>query len=399
MKIDKLDYYGRGILKLNNKIIFVENALKDEDVDIKIIKEKKKYNEAVVTNYNKKSDIRVTPKCKYYDICGGCNISHIKDLYQEEFKENKIKELFRNINVCEYKKIEYNKFYNYRYKIVLHINKDKIGLYKKRSNNLIEIDKCMLVHDKINDVIKVLKEIVKKETNLNKATIKLGNITNEVMLVLEGVINDYSELLKVVDVLIINDKKITKKDYIISNIGNMKYKISKNSFFQVNPYITEKIYNDIKSIIKKLNSKNVLDLYCGTGTIGIYISQLVDKIIGIEVVNDAIVDARYNRKINNIDNISFILGKVEDKINNTYKDIDTVIVDPPRSGLDKNVIEVINKLEVKNIIYVSCNPNTLVRDIELLKDNYNIDYIKPYDMFPNTYHVECLSLLSRKSSC
>ncbi len=399
MKIDKLDYYGRGILKLNNKIIFVENALKDEDVDIKIIKENKKYNEAVVTNYNKKSNIRVTPKCRYYDICGGCNISHIKDLYQEEFKENKIKELFRNINVCEYKKIEYNKFYNYRYKIVLHINKDKIGLYKKRSNDLIEIDKCMLVHDKINDVIKVLKEVVKKETNLNKATIKLGNITNEVMLVLEGVINDYSELLKVVDVLIINDKKITKKDYIISNIGNMKYKISKNSFFQVNPYITEKIYNDIKSIIKKLNSKNVLDLYCGTGTIGIYISQLVDKIIGIEVVNDAIVDARYNRKINNIDNISFILGKVEDKINNTYKDIDTVIVDPPRSGLDKNVIEVINKLKVKNIIYVSCNPNTLVRDIKLLKDNYNINYIKPYDMFPNTYHVECLSLLSRKSSC
>ena len=199
MKIDKLDYYGRGILKFNNKVIFVENALKDEDIEIKIIKENKKYNEAVVTKYNNKSDIRVTPKCRYYDLCGGCNISHIKDLSQEEFKENKIKELFRNFYVDEYKKIEYNTFYNYRYKIVLHIKKDKIGLYKKSSNDLIEIDKCLLVHNKINDVIKVLKEVVKRETNLNKATIKLGNITNEVMLILEGRINDYSELLKVVD--------------------------------------------------------------------------------------------------------------------------------------------------------------------------------------------------------
>ena len=398
MQIEKLDYYGRGIGRINNKITFVENALKDEIVDIKILKESKKYNEAIVKSYNTKSKIRVTPKCKYYNICGGCNISHLKEEEQEGFKDSKIKELLnRNLNIEHLDKIEYSKFYNYRNKIVLHIKEDKLGLYKNKSNELIEIDECLLVDDKINNVIKILKKIIKKEKNLKKATIKLGNTTNEVMLILEGKIKDYSELLNKVDVLIINDKVVSKKDYIISIIGNKKYKISKNSFFQVNQVITEKIYNEIRSNIEKINPKNVLDLYCGTGTIGIYIADLVKNVIGIEVIKDAVLDANFNKELNNIDNISFILGKVEDKIKDIKDNIDLIIVDPPRSGLDKKVIPVINKLKAKNIIYVSCNPITLVRDLKLLKDNYNIEYIKPYDMFPNTYHVESISVLERKS--
>ena len=397
MKIEKLDYYGRGIGRINNKITFVENALKDEIVDIKILKESKKYNEAIVESYNTKSKSRVTPKCKYYNICGGCNISHLKEEEQEFFKDSKINELLnRNLNIECLDKIEYSKFYNYRNKIVLHIKEDKLGLYKNKSNELIEIDECLLVDDKINNVIKILKKIIKKEKNLKKATIKLGNTTNEVMLIIEGKIKDYSELLNKVDVLIINDKVVSKKDYIISIIGNKKYKISKNSFFQVNQVITEKIYNEIRSNIEKINPKNVLDLYCGTGTIGIYIADLVKNVIGIEVIKDAVLDANFNKELNDIDNISFILGKVEDKIKDIKDNIDLIIVDPPRSGLDKKVIPVINKLKAKNIIYVSCNPITLVRDLKLLKDNYNIEYIKPYDMFPNTYHVETVCVLERK---
>jgi len=395
MQIEKLDYYGRGIAKVNNKVTFIHNALPLEDVDIKILKESKKYNEARVIKYLKKSPDRVDVKCKYYNICGGCNISHLKEKLQEEFKENKIKELSRFIDIKDYNKIEYSNLYNYRNKIVIHIDKDRLGLYKNKSNELVEIDKCLLVNNKINDVIKVLKEVIKNELNLKSATIKLGNITEEVMLILEGVIEDYNMLLNTVDVLIINNKVVTKKDYIISIIGNKKYKISKDSFFQVNPSITEKIYNEIRNNIKKLNSNNVLDLYCGTGTIGIYIADLVDKVIGIEVVSDAIEDARYNKKINNIDNIIFKLGKVEDKIKEIDINIDAIIVDPPRIGLHKKVIEVINKIKPKNIIYISCNPNTLVRDLKLLENAYNIEHIKPYDMFPNTYHVECVCVLNR----
>lgn len=396
MQIEKLDYYGRGITKINDKVTFISNALPLEDVEIEIIKESKKYNEAKVIRYLKKSPDRVEEKCKYYNICGGCNISHLKEKLQEEFKENKVLELSRFIDIKNYNKIEYSNFYNYRNKIVIHIDKDKLGLYKNKSNELVEIDECLLVNNKINDVIKVLKEVIKTELNLKSATIKLGNITNEVMLILEGKIKDYNRLLNIVDVLIINNKAVTEKDYIISIIGDKKYKISKDSFFQVNPYITEKIYNEVRSNIEKLNSKNVLDLYCGTGTIGIYISDLVDKVIGIEVVRDAIEDAKYNKKINNIDNIIFELGKVEDKIKEIDMNIDTIIVDPPRSGLHKKVIEVINKINPKNVIYISCNPNTLVRDLQLLEMNYKVEYLKPYDMFPNTYHVECVCVLNRK---
>lgn len=396
MIIEKLDYYGRGITKINDKVTFISNALPLEDVEIEIIKESKKYNEAKVIKYLKKSKDRVEEKCKYYNICGGCNISHLKEKLQEEFKENKIKELSRFIDIKSYNKIEYSNFYHYRNKIVIHIDKDKLGLYKNKSNDLVEIDKCLLVNNKINDVIKVLKEVIKTELNLKSATIKLGNITNEVMLILEGKIKDYNILLNIVDVLMINNKVVTKKDYIISIIGDKKYKISKDSFFQVNPYITEKIYNEVRYNIEKLNSKNVLDLYCGTGTIGIYISDLVNKVIGIEVVRDAIDDARYNKKINNVDNMIFKLGKVEDKIKEIDMDIDTIIVDPPRSGLHKKVIEVIKKINSKNIIYISCNPNTLVRDLQLLEKNYNVEYLKLYDMFPNTYHVECVCVLNRR---
>lgn len=396
MQIEKLDYYGRGITKINYKVTFISNALPLEDVEIEIIKESKKYNEAKVIRYLKKSKDRVEEKCKYYNICGGCNISHLKEKLQEEFKENKVLELSRFIDIKNYNKIEYSNFYNYRNKIVIHIDKDRLGLYKNKSNELVEIDRCLLVNNKINDVIKVLKEVIETELNLKSATIKLGNITNEVMLILEGKIKDYNRLLNIVDVLIINNKAVTEKDYIISIIGDKKYKISKDSFFQVNPYITEKIYNEVRSNIEKLNSKNVLDLYCGTGTIGIYISDLVDKVIGIEVVRDAIEDAKYNKKINNVDNIIFKLGKVEDKIKEIDMNIDTIIVDPPRSGLHKKVIEVINKINPKNVIYISCNPNTLVRDLKLLEKNYKVEYIKPYDMFPNTYHVECVCVLNRR---
>lgn len=396
MQIEKLDYYGRGISRINDKVTFISNALPLEDIEIEIIKESKKYNEAKVIKYLKKSKDRVDVKCKYYNICGGCNISHLKEKLQEEFKENKIKELSRFIDIKDYNKIEYSNLYNYRNKIVIHIDKDRLGLYKNKSNELVEIDECLLVNNKINDVIKVLKEVIKNELNLKSATIKLGNITNELMLILEGKIKNYNMLLNTVDVLIINNKAVTKKDYIISIIGDKKYKISKDSFFQVNPSITEKIYNEVRNNIKKLNSKNVLDLYCGTGTIGIYIADLVDKVIGIEVVSDAIEDARYNAKINNVDNIIFKLGKVEDKIKEININIDTIIVDPPRNGLHKKVIEVINKINPKNIIYISCNPNTLVRDLKLLEKNYKVEYLKPYDMFPNTYHTECICVLNRR---
>lgn len=398
MKIEKMDYYGRGIARSSSKVYFIENALKDEDVSITLLKKKKKYCEAKSKEINNISKDRIEAKCKYYNVCGGCQLMHIKKEKQEEFKREKVEEVLKKF--LNYSKdindIVFSNNFNYRNKVVLHVKDNKLGFYKNKTNELIEIDKCLLLNPVINDLISYLKKYVKKE-DIEKITIKVGNKTNEVMLIIDGSIAYYQNLLEIVDVLIINEKVMTTKDYITSYIGNKKYIIKRNSFFQVNYDISTRMYDKVKDVIVKEKSKNVLDLYCGTGTIGIYISDVVSKITGIEVVSDAIESANINKKINNVENIEFILGKVEDKLDFiSNNNIDTVIVDPPRSGLHKKVIPILEKISPKTIIYVSCDPMTMARDIKLLSNNYELVEVTPYDMFPNTYHVETVCVLKKK---
>ena len=398
MKIEKLDYYGRGISRSSGKVYFIENALKDEDVSITLLKEKKKYCEAKLKEISNISKDRTEAKCKYYNVCGGCQLMHIKEEKQEEFKKEKVEELlkkFLNYNK-DVNDIVFSKNFNYRNKVVLHVKDNKLGFYKNKTNELIEIDKCLLLNPVINDLISYLKNYIELK-DIEKITIKVGNKTNEVMLIIDGSITYYQKLLEIVDVLIINEKVMTTKDYITSYIGNKKYIIKRNSFFQVNYDISTRMYNKVKDVIVKKKSKNVLDLYCGTGTIGIYISDVVSKITGIEVVSDAIESANINKKINNVENIEFILGKVEDKLDFiSNNNIDTVIVDPPRSGLHKKVIPILEKISPKTIIYVSCDPITMARDIKLLSNDYELVEVTPYDMFPNTYHVETVCVLKRR---
>lgn len=398
MKIEKLDYYGRGISRSSGKVYFIENALKDEDVSITLLKEKKKYCEAKLKEISNISKDRTEAKCKYYNVCGGCQLMHIKEEKQEEFKKEKVEEILKKF--LKYNKdvndIVSSKNFNYRNKVVLHVKDNKLGFYKNKTNELIEIDKCLLLNPVINDLISYLKNYIELK-DIEKITIKVGNKTNEVMLIIDGSIAYYQNLLEIVDVLIINEKVMTTKDYITSYIGNKKYIIKRNSFFQVNYDISTRMYDKVKDVIVKEKSKNVLDLYCGTGTIGIYISDVVSKITGIEVVSDAIESANINKKINNVENIEFILGKVEDKLDFiSNNNIDTVIVDPPRSGLHKKVIPILEKISPKTIIYVSCDPITMARDIKLLSNNYELVEVTPYDMFPNTYHVECVCVLKLK---
>lgn len=398
MKIEKLDYYGRGISRSSGKVYFIENALKDEDVSITLLKEKKKYCEAKLKEISNISKDRTEAKCKYYNFCGGCQLMHIKEEKQESFKKAKVEEIlkkFLNYNK-DVNDIVFSKNFNYRNKVVLHVKDNKLGFYKNKTNELIEIDKCLLLNPVINDLISYLKNHVELKY-IEKITIKVGNKTNEVMLIIDGSIAYYQNLLEIVDVLIINEKVMTTKDYITSYIGNKKYIIKRNSFFQVNYDISTRMYNKVKDVIVKEKSKNVLDLYCGTGTIGIYISDVVSKITGIEVVSDAIEAANINKKINNVENIEFILGKVEDKLDFiSNNNIDTIIVDPPRSGLHKKVIPILERISPKTIIYVSCDPITMARDIKLLSNNYELVEVTPYDMFPNTYHCESVCILERR---
>ena len=399
IEIEKLDHFARGITKIGEKICFVENALPNEIVEIDNIKEKKKYFEASTKHIIKESKDRIKTLCKYYNICGGCNIEHLNYEVENIYKKEKLVELIthhNDLNKDIIKDTIYDKEYYYRNKIVLHVKDGKLGLFERKTNKLIEIDECLLVNNKINEVISFLKNINNLK-DIEQVTIKVGNKTNEVMLIIKGDLKEYLSLLEIVDVLIINNKVLSNKSSILSYIGDKKYYISENSFFQVNEKITEKLYNKIKDEIESYNVNNVLDLYCGTGTIGIYICEKVNKVLGIEIVEDGIKDAIRNKELNNIENIDFKVGKVEELINDIEDDYSSVIVDPPRSGLDNKVIKYLNTKIKDLIIYVSCDPNTLVRDLKLLEENYKVLELTPYNMFPRTYHVECISVLERKS--
>lgn len=364
VKIEKLDNFGRGIAHINNKICFIENALPNEIVEVEITKEKAKYQEAKVINYIEKTKDRIEVDCPYYDKCGGCNLRHLSYEKENEYKENKVKEVLKHIGRLDIKvnNIIYSDEYNYRNKVTLHNSDNKIGYYEKNTRNIIKIDNCYLLDNKINESIK--------------------NINTKDKEIIIRTSNDDSDI-------IINEDKT-----IITNIGNKKYYLSKNSFFQINKFLTKDLYDLVrKSINKKYNK--CLDLYCGIGSIGIYISDLVSNIIGVDYNESNIEDANKNKDLNKITNIEFICDKVENCID-SFNDIDLIIVDPPRSGLDNKTKKYIEIINPETIIYVSCDPVTLARDINDLNSNYKVKEITPVNMFPRTYHCETITVLEKK---
>jgi 23S rRNA (uracil1939-C5)-methyltransferase len=391
--IEKLDHYGRGIAHLNNKIVFVTNALPDEVVELEITSTKKKYSEARAISHTNLNDNRIKPLCPYSDICGGCHLNHFSYELENSFKENKVKELitkFTDLNPNIIQDITYANCYNYRNKVTLHTKNKKLGLYEPKSNKVITITKCLLLNENINNLLTLLNN----KYNVKEIMIRVGNKTNELLLSITGDITNYKELLKYVKVLVINNEVVSKDKTIISYIGAKAYHLSKDSFFQVNSLLTEEMYNYIKDLVK--GSKSVLDLYCGVSSIGIYISDVVDKVLGIEINKSSILDAKSNIILNKCSNVEVIEGKVEDKITTLKGNYDTIIVDPPRSGLDNITKKSILTLKPEKLIYVSCDPVTLARDLNYFTDLYDVISIKPYNLFPRTYHVETITILQLK---
>ena len=396
VKIEKLDNFGRGITYLNNKICFVENAYPEEIVEIEIVKENKKIIEAKTIKVITKSNNRVESKCPYSNICGGCNFSNLK--YEEEliYKTEKVKDLISKYtgltNIVE--DTNYINEYNYRNKIILHGKNNKLGLYEENTNNIVEINECLLVNNKINEIIKILKE---ENISIEEALIKTSNDEKEVLVSIKGKINNIDKLKDKCTVLIINDELKTTNSSIITNIGKYKFYESEKSFFQINKDLTEKLYDEALKIVEKVKPNKLLDLYCGTGTIGIYVSEFSNEIIGIDYNKSNIEDANKNKELNNLNNISFICDKVENQIDN-FKDIDMIIVDPPRKGLDQKTKEYLNTIKAKHLVYISCDLITFSRDINDLLKNYEVEYIKPFNMFPKTYHVENVAYLKLKNT-
>lgn len=395
-KIINQNNEGMGIAKENNKVTFIPFTLKDEIVNFKIEKEYKKYNEGKLVDVIFQSDERKIPECPYYYECGGCNLMHQKYKNQLEFKKEKVINNLKHISNIDIRRLDiiYYKDFLYRNHVILSVNKDKVGFYKYHTNEVIDIKKCIISNEKINKCIKDINSFVTtyKDNNIDRISIKAYN---EVLINIESpdfkLIREFIKYIKF-DSLYINNEHICGIKYITANLNKLIYRVSSTDFFQKNTEMTIKLYDYINDLVNK--NDNVLDLYCGSGGIGIYVSNKCRSVIGIEVVEEGIENAKANALINNIKNIRFIKGKVEDNLED-IKCIDTIIVDPPRIGLNKKAIDDILKIDSNRIIYVSCNSVTFARDLNLLKDNYKLKSIKLFDLFPNTHHVESVALLEK----
>lgn len=394
VKIEKLDNLGRGITYIKDKICFINNALPGEIIKINITKEKQKYLEAEPIEYIKKSKKRIKEECPYSNICGGCQLNHISYSDENNYKEEKVKEIllkYANITPSTINTIKYHERNNYRNKIVLHGKNHQLGLYQKNSNEIIPIKKCLLASNKINEIISILNN---NKQEITEAIIKVSNDDTKAMVSINGKIDNVDKIKEKCDVLIVNNTYYTKNKQLLTKIGTKKYHEGINSFFQINHTLTKDLYDEV---IKHIDNSisNVLDLYCGTGTIGIYIANNKMNITGIDYNKSNIEDAINNKELNKIKNINFICSKVEDKIE-SFKNIDLIIVDPPRKGLDTKTIKYLKKIKPKKIIYVSCEIITLARDLKELKTEYQIKEIQPFNMFPRTLHCEALAVLERK---
>lgn len=389
VKIDRLSHDLRGITKIDNKITFIPKTLPEEVVNIRITKQKKKFNEGCLTTIIEESKDRVKYICPYYDICDGCDTGHI--LYSKSimYKKDMVVDIFkRYCGMNVYMDIVYDddNIYNYRNKITLRVNDGKLALV---GESLVNIDYCYLVNDNINRVIGILNGIC-----LDGIDEVIIRGTDEIMVIIKGNI-DNDKLIQIlkdnVSSIFINGVKVFGNDYIMISVGNYRYAVYPDSFFQVNSKMISRLYDKVLEFAGR--GDKLLDLYCGAGTIGIYLANNFNSVRGIEQNESAIKGANLNKGINDIKNISFVCEKASD-INEIVEDV--VVVDPPRSGLDSTTIKRILDSRIERLIYVSCNPITLARDINILKDKYNLVSMSLFDMFPNTSHAECVCLLEKR---
>ncbi len=394
VKVEKLDHYGRGITYIDDKITFLNNALPNEEVKYKITKSNNKFQEGKVTKIITKSKKRVEPPCPFYDICGGCSLQHLTYEKTLEFKKQKVQEILsRYAHINEKINIIKNPSpYQYRNKLSLKIKDGKIGFYEAKTHKIVEITKCLLAKEEINNFLKDLKYF---ELNNAEVTIR-SNYNQELLIAIktkDQITNCYKQLAKLHKIvgIIVNDKLAYGEDKFIDIVDHKLFQVSYNSFFQVNSLINQEIFQIIKKEIKK--EKVVADLYCGVGTLAIVASDKAKQVYGIEIIPNAIKNALVNQKMNKVNNVNFCLGDAKDIIKKIKTKIDTIIIDPPRSGLSVEALNNILKIKPTDLIYISCDPMTLARDLNTLKQFYKITKLYIADMFSYTYHVESICIL------
>lgn len=439
LDITDLNSDGAGVGRHDGLVVFVPYALPGETVEVLIIKVTKNYAVGKIQNIIKKSDKRIAPECPYFYRCGGCDYQHINYIEQLKLKCSStiknIQKISQNKDIQLNKIIGANKIWNYRNKaqFPISVNKENnviMGFFSPKSHRVVSVDECILQDNKCNSIIEPIKRIIKKHNisiydEINHKGVLRHVITraskNELMVILvtnlneklpKNLITDIKESLPQITTLIqnVNTKKgniilgskcitLFGEGYINDTLCDIKFRLRPLAFLQVNPNQAEKLYNTALEYADLTGNEIVFDAYCGIGVMSLMLAKKAKKLIGVEIVPEAIETAKESAKLNNINNAEFLVGACEDVLPQLLKkgeNPDVIVVDPPRAGCEASLINVIAENEIKKIVYVSCNPATLARDIKLFNElGYSCSDVTFVDMFCHTKHIESIVCLTK----
>jgi 23S rRNA (uracil-5-)-methyltransferase RumA len=442
LTIKRLGINGEGVGYFKRQVVFVPGALPGEEVVVEATKVHPKFSEGKIKKVRKKSEHRVQPPCPIYEQCGGCQLQHLD--YNQQLKEKRdivIQAFERYVKDLKLEKIKetigMENPWNYRNKSQFQVglNNQKViaGLYGLNSHHLIDISDCMVQHQATNKVTQVVKSILqdlnisiyneKSRKGLVRTIVtRVGVETGEVQLVLitskhelprkDLLIEEIKKRLPEVKSIVQNingnktslifgdeTKKLHGKEVIQENLGDLQFELSARAFFQLNPHQTVKLYEEVKKAAALTGKEKLVDAYCGVGTIGLWLAKGASELRGMDTIAESIEDAKKNAKNHGISNAVYVTGKAEQWLPKWVKEgwkPDVIVVDPPRTGCDDQLLQTILKVKPKKVVYVSCNPSTLAKDVSVLVKAYNVSYIQPVDMFPHTAHVENVALLELK---
>lgn len=458
LQIESTAFKGKGIAKHDGIAVFVPGTAPGDLVEARIIKKKKSYREAKVLNLKEPSPIRIEPTCSHADTCGGCTWQHIPYKKQLEYKEQHVRDHMERIagldpdivepilgcdqDLYYRNKMEYS-FGTRRWLTDAEIKADKYiddsafaaGLHAPgRYDKILNLSECHLqdpISYKLLDFVRAYckeNSIPAFDTHENTGfmrhlVIRTSHHTDDLMVNLvtfkddpeimkglsDAILENFPEVTTIINN--VNDqtnptavgrfeKVLHGPGFIVDSIGEHSFKIDANAFFQTNTRQAENLYKVAKEFADLKPDSKLFDLYCGVGTLTLFMADSADKAIGIELVDVAVENAKQNAKQNSVDNVEFVLGDMKDTFNDQFLEKhgqpDCIITDPPRSGMHPDVVTHLADLAVDKLVYVSCNPSTMARDLKVLKEVYNIERVRPVDMFPQTYHIEAVAELTRK---
>lgn len=442
--IEALGYEGEGIAKIEGYPVFIPGALIGEKVKVIITKVKKNFAYGNLLEILEESDKRRIPDCRSYNVCGGCTAQHLSYEEQLDFKFSRVKDCIRKIGGLDDSIVKYpigmENLYRYRNKVQFPVGmvngKLSIGFFSEKSHEIIDMDTCLLQDEESEQIIAIIRKWMNdysimpakndgkffKKGLIRHIVVRKAFNTNEIMVILVTTNKEIPYIEKLIETLnskncairsivqnindkdtnlVMGEKCITLwgADYICDYIGKYKFNISPLSFFQVNPVQTEVLYNKALEYADLNGDEVVFDAYCGTGTISLFLSQKAKMVYGVEIISQAIDNAKVNAEINNVKNAQFYVGKSEEIIPQLIKDgiiPDVIVVDPPRKGCDSKLLDALGKAKPRRIVYVSCDPSTLARDLKYLESHgYKTQEIQPVDMFPMTKHIENVAFLTK----